>query len=83
MHTPAHPSELHSTIEGQIVMGDFQMPSSTRGFFDQTPARDQLAAEQKVEAVDHANNLLGDFWPDDESAEEILITLRTWRHEGK
>src|SRR5438874_11316959 len=24
MHTPAHPSEIQRTIEGQIVMGDFQ-----------------------------------------------------------
>jgi hypothetical protein len=26
--------------------------------------------------------LIGDFWPDDESSDEFIATIRRWRREG-
>lgn len=42
-----------------------------------------LAAEQGVSAVDNPEQLRGDFWPRDESADDFLAWLRNLRHEGK
>ena len=41
-----------------------------------------LAAEQGVKPVSDPDTLYGDFWPEDESMEEFLTTLRRWRQEG-
>jgi hypothetical protein len=42
----------------------------------------RLAKEQGVEPVRDISSLYGDFWPEDESVEEFLVTLRRWRQEG-
>jgi hypothetical protein len=42
----------------------------------------RLAKEQGVEPVRDISSLYGDFWPEDESMEEFLATLRRWRQEG-
>ncbi len=52
-----------------------------RDFFAPSPTVEELAAEQGVESVKDVTSLLGDFWPDDESNEEVLRTLRAWRQE--
>jgi hypothetical protein len=41
----------------------------------------RLAAEQGVGPVTRFEDLLGDFWPVDESMEEFLATLRAWRQD--
>ena len=41
----------------------------------------RLAAEQGVQPVTDPTVLLGGFWPEEESAEEFLTTLRAWREE--
>jgi hypothetical protein len=41
----------------------------------------RLAAEQGVEPVTDIKSLRGDFWPEDESADDFLATLRAWREE--
>jgi predicted RNase H-like HicB family nuclease len=41
-----------------------------------------LASEQGVEPADDFDALLGDFWPDDESADEFVATLREWRRDA-
>lgn len=44
---------------------------------------DALAAEQGVKVADDFDALLGDFWPEDESADEFVAALRGWRRESK
>ncbi|MCC6446121.1 MAG: hypothetical protein IT210_22045 [Armatimonadetes bacterium] len=51
------------------------------------PSRDfkdfeTLAKEQGVKPVQRFEDLLGDFWPEDEDIEEFLATIRRWRQEG-
>ncbi len=41
----------------------------------------RLAAEQGVEPATRFEDLLGDFWPEDESMEEFLETLSSWRQD--
>lgn len=50
--------------------------------FDSRPALEALASEQGVEPTGDFDTLLGDFWPDDESADEFVLTLREWRRDG-
>jgi hypothetical protein len=42
---------------------------------------DALASEQGVEPAYDFDALLGDFWPEDEVADEFETALRTWRRE--
>ncbi|HUG15147.1 MAG TPA: hypothetical protein VMM78_09020 [Thermomicrobiales bacterium] len=41
-----------------------------------------LAKQQGVKPVARFDDLLGDFWPEDESGDEFLATLKEWRSEG-
>ena len=43
------------------------------------PRIDELVAEQRVVFPRDPRELLGDFWPEDESIDEFLKTLREWR----
>lgn len=56
---------------------------SGEAFFSQPPRDLQaLAAEQKVKPVTNFDALLGDFWPEDETADDFISTVRRWRREG-
>ncbi len=56
---------------------------SGRAFFAQQPADlPTLAARQGVRPVTSFEDLLGDFWPEDETADEFIAAVREWRHEG-
>jgi hypothetical protein len=47
------------------------------------PAIDELAAEQGVVFPRDPRELLGDFWPAEESIDDFLSALREWRgHTG-
>ena len=41
-----------------------------------------LAEEQGVQPVQSLDDLWGDFWPEDESVDEFIETVRRWRREG-
>jgi hypothetical protein len=49
--------------------------------FDNSVDPDNLAAVQDVEPKGDFDVLLGDFWPEDEGADEFVIALRGWRHD--
>lgn len=42
----------------------------------------ELAAEQGVRPVERFEDLLGSGGPDDETADEMIATIRAWRREG-
>jgi len=56
---------------------------SGRAFFSELP-RDlpTLAAEQGVQPVANFESLLGDFWPEDETADQFIAAVREWSREG-
>lgn len=41
-----------------------------------------LAAEQGVPQSWSVQNLIDDFWPEDEDIDEVLATFRQWRQES-
>ncbi len=41
-----------------------------------------LAAEQGVRLITSPDDLRADFWPEDESIDEFVETIRQWRREG-
>lgn len=43
----------------------------------------ELAVQQGAPLEARFEELQGDFWPEDESTEEVLATLREWRREGR
>lgn len=42
-----------------------------------------LARQQGVSPVTNLDDLLGTFWPENESDEEFMTALREWRREGR
>jgi len=44
---------------------------------------EELAAQQGVKPIENPDDLRGDFWPEDESADEFLAALEEWRREGE
>lgn len=43
------------------------------------PSIEELMSEQRVAPVSDARQLLGDFWPEDESADDFITAVREWR----
>ena len=43
---------------------------------------DRLIAAQGVKPVARFEDVLGDFWPEEESADEFIAAVREWRREG-
>jgi hypothetical protein len=43
------------------------------------PSLEQLMAEQGTGPIADMSVLHGDFWPEDESVEEFVATIREWR----
>lgn len=41
---------------------------------------EELAAQQGTRPLSF-DEMLGDFWPEDETADEFIATLRQWRNE--
>jgi hypothetical protein len=39
-----------------------------------------LAATQGVTPIDRPEDLLGDFWPEDEQVEDFLAAIEAWQH---
>jgi hypothetical protein len=41
----------------------------------------ELAEQQGVKPVEKFEDLLGDFWPENESIDDFIATVRQWRAE--
>lgn len=41
-----------------------------------------VAAEQGVRPLGNLREVIGDFWPEDESVDDFIATVRGWRSEG-
>jgi predicted RNase H-like HicB family nuclease len=80
--------DARMTLESTTEAGDAETtngeedPEGTPRPFDSRPALEALASEQGVEPTGDFDALLGDFWPDEESADEFVLTLREWRRNG-
>ena len=42
----------------------------------------QFIEQQGLKPVERFEDLLGDFWPEDESIDEFIATVRQWRRES-
>lgn len=51
--------------------------------FDAQPDIEELAREQSVSPVTRFEDLLGGFWPEDESLEDFSAARERWRREGR
>jgi hypothetical protein len=54
-----------------------------RAFFSQPRVDlETVAAQHGVPPVSDLDDLLGDFWPEEESVDEFVAAVRRWRREG-
>jgi len=51
--------------------------------FDTLPDVEALAREQGVQSDTKFEDLLGDFWPEDQSVEDFFEARKRWRREGR
>ena len=51
-------------------------------YFDPVKKIEQLSAEQGTKPLNF-EEMLGNFWPEEESTEEFLTILRRWRNEDE
>lgn len=61
---------------------DTGVPRPDIADFFANPSVEELAARQGVSPVADVDDLLGDFWPEEESADEFIAAVRRWRREG-
>jgi hypothetical protein len=50
--------------------------------FEAVPDLDALAIAQGVRPIEDIDELVADFWPEDESVEDFIAAVRRWRYEG-
>jgi hypothetical protein len=51
--------------------------------FWRTKTVEELAEEQGIKPVENPDELLGDFWPEDENIDDFLLWLRRLRRDQK
>lgn len=51
--------------------------------FDEVPDVEALAREQGIPSDAKFKDLLGDFWPEDQSVEDFFEARERWRREGR
>jgi hypothetical protein len=49
--------------------------------FEALPSLDALAEAQGVQAIEDIDDLVADFWPEDESIVDFMAAVRRWRDE--
>jgi hypothetical protein len=80
--------EILSLKIGDIEVLDRDMEAEEIGekgavFFESKTDLESLAAQQGVSAVSDFDSLLGDFWPEEESADQFIASVREWHREGE
>lgn len=73
-----HPDEV---VEFSTSNSDSQTGQDTSEFYKRHTV-EMLVEEQGVKPIMDPNVLRGDFWPEDESIEDFIKTIRQWRDEG-
>jgi len=64
----------------ETAFSETKVPTSD---FWQTKTVEELAVEQGVKPIENPDELLGDFWPEEESTDAFLIWLRKVRRQQK
>ena len=62
-----------------VFPSDASLMDAGSGFFDVAHDLESLAKEQCVRPAVDLDELVGDFWPGDESVDEFLAAVRSWR----
>jgi len=68
-------AELHRRQRDPGTEGRAAVPYTASGH----PSIEQLMAEQGTGPITDVSVLHGNFWPEEESVEEFVATIREWR----
>ncbi len=75
--TSLHIADIEVLEGGEQEVGFYEGPFD----FEDFVSIESAAAEQGVEPVTDFELLLGRFWPEDETADDFVAALRSWRHD--
>ena len=83
VHKLLHDSEMQEELTTDEMIRRMRsglLPGSV--FFAQKTDLEALLQQQGVKPITDVATLYGDFWPEDETADEFIATIRRWRNEG-
>ena len=63
--------------------GDRHVPTERTDCIGREKLAWKLAAEQGVKPIEDIGKLYGDFWPEDESADDFITATKAWDKEGQ
>ncbi len=78
-HDFSEPSPLETTLREPHSVTD--VLGDDLYSFEALPSLDALAEAQGVQPIEDIDDLVADFWPEDESVEDVIATIRRWRDE--
>lgn len=72
-----------TTLQPGTTIETHMLRTEANALYDFTiPDLDALAKAQGVAPIGDIDELLADFWPEDESVEDFMTAVRRWRDEG-
>jgi hypothetical protein len=69
--------------DGGILPGREAFQARGWDLFGAAPSIEMLANQQSVNPAAPFDDLLGDFWSEDDSVDDFLAAVRQWRREGE
>ncbi len=72
-----------TTLQPGTSVWAYMVGAGDNALYDsEVPDLDALADAQGVEPIRDIDELVADFWPEDESVEDFMAAVRRWRDEG-
>ena len=81
--TPQHSGKTLAERLNEAYDEDAEREDEENALYDfKVPELDVLAEVQGIEPIGDIDELVADFWPEEESVEDIMAAVRRWRDEG-
>lgn len=77
-----HPDEIEADLVADRTEDPVPSCASSVGLHDSSTNLDTLIESQGVRGVGRLEDVLGDFWPEEESLDDFLAAREDWRREG-
>jgi hypothetical protein len=68
--------------DSQDYNNEININNSSTSYIGESIDIDKLASEQGVKPIDNFEDLLGDFWPENEKSDEFIMAVQNWKKEG-
>jgi hypothetical protein len=68
--------------DSQDYKNEININNSSTSYIGESIDIDKLASEQGIKPINNFEDLLGDFWPENEKSDEFIIAVQNWKKEG-